>query len=168
MAKLKSRRGGGTLVTGSQRRGGCGCLSNGSRLPIPPNPPPVPRALPARRGGDPDRRRRSLVRPAPLPARLEHRPGTLPEGKPSRRGARHTRASRPRPSSLPSFLSSLPSPLLRPQPPLRREEEPFPTSPENPGRFSFREKGETPTPGSGWPLAPGHGSDRTAIGRARS
>lgn len=52
-------------------------------------------------------------------------------------------------SSLLPLLSLLPSPPpLSPQPLLRREEEPFQTSPENPGRFSFGEKGETPVLGS--------------------
>lgn len=114
MAKLKSRRGGGTLVTGSQRRGGCGCLSNGSRLPIPP----VPRALPARRGGDPGRRRGSPVWPVPLPARPEHRPGGLPEGKPHSRRARRTRA--PPGHGRPLFPPSSPlSPPLSSAPSLR-------------------------------------------------
>lgn len=137
-------RGGGARVTGSQRRCGCGCFSEGSRLPTP-----FPRLLRARCLGDPGRGwggRWSPAQAVPLPPRLEHHPeGLAEEEAPQPERAAHTRAPRLRRPLLPpsSSLSSPPLPSA-PQPPLRREEEPFPTSQESPDRFPFGEKEETP------------------------
>lgn len=142
MAKLKSRRGGGAPITGSQRRGGCGCLSNGSRLPIPQFPGLFPPAAVQTQDEGGEARSSPVLRP--------HGWSIVPEDCPKASlaaGERGAHARLPAAAVLSSLLPLLsPSPLLRPQPPLRREEEPFPTSPENPGRFSFREK-ETPLGG---------------------
>lgn len=151
-------RGGGAPVTGSQRRCGCGCLCE-----APASPPPFPGLLPARRRRAPGRGWGGHWSPAQavlLPQGLEHRLGRLAEGEPRSLSAAHTRAPGHR-RSLPSPL--LPSPLLRPRPRLRREEERFPTSQESPDLFPFGEKEETPhlDPTDFSPRGHGSGSQST-------
>lgn len=105
-------RGGGARATGSQRRCGCGCLIDCSRLPTP-----FPGLLPARRRGDPGQGwggRRSRAQAVPLPPPLEHRREALAEGETPSPSARRTHAP---PAT--AILSSLPpSPSLS-SPPLR-------------------------------------------------
>lgn len=139
-----------------------------SQQRLAPPHPPVPRALPACRGGDRGRRRGSPVQPVPLPARLEHRSGGLPEGKPRSRRARRTRAppGRGRPLFPPS------SPL---SPPLSSAPNLCCGGRKNPSRLAQRTQvdshsGRKRPPW--WDPAgrspPGHGSDWSSIGRARS
>lgn len=141
MAKSQSQRGGGARVTGSQRRCACGCLRRCSRLPTPPSPgsfPPAAAETQAKAGED------GGARPWPLPCPAAGAStGQIGRGRalqPERQAHTHApRLRRPPPPPSPS-----PARPSAPQPPLRREEEPSPTSQESPDRFPFGEKEETP------------------------